>query len=163
MKNDINEMIKTENGFEIFCNAPLHVVEGKSVALVTIWPNRAWLEEYNDLENWEGDEDSYDGCLPVYWDDDNEVWMNDDTGEQWNDDDAASFLDNTWFNSHGTFAIATDKDVDFLKFASDHGISNKRVTFEYSCQHTQNYTWTSGDGVPLYDDQGDVMCWINPA
>ena len=137
------------------------MLQGKSIACVTIWPSQDWLEEYNDLDNWEGDEDSYDGCLPVYWDDDNEVWMNDDTGAQWNDDDAAPFLEDAWLNSHGTFAIATDKDIDFLGFASDHGISNKRVTFEYSCQHTQNYTWTTCDGIPLYNVEGDLMCHIN--
>ena len=167
---EIKEMIKSRAGFDLFCNTPKHLLEGKNIQLAYLCVDEDWFDDNENLDNWIGCEEDYDGCQPIEWDASRGVWVHDFSEEVWTKEDFELWKEEARYNAQDFFAVISEEDIDVMDFAVKHEICNMNVAIDCWGIETNEYGLTTDVGskpaihskgrVPAFNTSGEYVCHL---
>ena len=178
---DVSDMLLTTEGFEIFCKTPKdklqymhHLVAGKKIQLGYLCIDDNWFDENEDLDDWVGMEDEYDGCQPIYWCEEREAWIHDFSEEVWTNEEYELWKEDVMYNAQDFFAVISEEDMDLHEYAVKCGIDSNEYPKDCWGIETNEYKVSSEGSkppihwkgrVPAFNTSGEYIChlWIEPS
>lgn len=176
MTNIESDMIQTSEGFEIFCKTPKdkiedmhHLFSGKKIHLAYLCVGEDWFDENENLDDWIGNEDDYDGCQPIYWCEEREAWIHDMNEEVWTDEEYELWKENAMYNAQDFFAVISEEDIDLNEYAVKCGIDSNEYSKDCRGIKTNEYKISSEGSkppihwkgrVPAYNTEGQYICHL---